>query len=334
MAAALALAERGQGRTSPNPSVGCIIVGAGCVVGRGWTQPGGRPHAEAVALTQAGPRAQGATAYVTLEPCNHASGRGPSCADELVRAGVARVVVACSDPDPRTNGAGLARLEAAGLAVACGLMEAQARAVIRGFSLRLGASRPMVTLKCATSLDGQVALADGQSRWITGAAARAHGHLERARHDAILVGSGTVEADDPQLDVRLAGLEDRAPRVLVMSRSWKTVPTGRRLSGRPDVTIFDGADLPAALAALAGQGVLRLLVEGGPQVAAAFLVQDLVDRLLWYRAPILVGQGRNAVGALTLPDLATAHGRWTVSAEMPVPLRLGEDMLAVYERIR
>ncbi len=206
MAAALSLAERGVGRTGQNPSVGCIIVKEDRVIGRGWTQPGGRPHAEAMALAQAGEAARSSTIYVTLEPCAHMSQRGPACAHLLAAAGPARVVIALQDPDPRTAGAGIAALKAAGITVIVDVMVSQARQSLAGFMSRIERGRPFVTLKIASSLDGQIAMADGSSRWITGDVARAHSHVERARTDAILVGAGTVRTDAPQLNVRLAGL--------------------------------------------------------------------------------------------------------------------------------
>lgn len=217
MGAALALAERGRGLTAPNPCVGSIIIKDGRVVGRGWTQPGGRPHAEAMALAEAGDRAHGATVYTTLEPCAHVSPRGPACADLLVAAGVARAVAALRDPDPRTDGAGLTRLSDAGIATTTGVREREARRSMAGFLCRRLHGRPLVTLKLATSLDGAIARADGESQWITGPEARAHAHLERARHEAILVGRGTWEQDRPRLDVRLPGLEARSPRRLVLT---------------------------------------------------------------------------------------------------------------------
>ena len=205
MSAALALASRGRGRTAPNPNVGCVIVADRKVVGRGWTQPGGRPHAEAMALAQAGEKSRGATVYTTLEPCAHVSPRGPACADLLILSNVARVVVAVGDPDTRTDGTGIARLRAAGIAVELGTKEAAARAAMAGFLTRLALGRPHVTLKIALSLDGAMAMDSGASKWITGPEARAHAHLERARHEAILVGRGTIAADAPALDVRLDG---------------------------------------------------------------------------------------------------------------------------------
>jgi diaminohydroxyphosphoribosylaminopyrimidine deaminase/5-amino-6-(5-phosphoribosylamino)uracil reductase len=305
MSAALALSERTRGRTAPNPNVGCIIVKDGRVVGRGWTQPGGRPHAEAMALAEAGAKSRGATCYVTLEPCAHASPRGPACADLLVETGVTRVVVALGDPDPRTNGQGVAWLRAAGIEVVEGVAEASARAAMAGFLTRRSKGRPFVTLKLATSLDGRIALESGESRWITGPEARAHAHLERARHEAILVGRATAEIDRPKLDVRLAGLESRAPRRLILSSTGDISRPG-------DIARLEGVD--------------HLLVEGGAETAASFLREGLVDRLLLYRAPILIGAGKAALGDLGLTDLASAHGRWRLTDTR----MLGSDRLEVY----
>lgn len=312
MGAALTLAIRTRGRTAPNPNVGCVIVKNGIVVGRGWTQPGGRPHAEAMALEQAGSAAKGATVYVTLEPCAHVSHRGPACAELLATTGVARVVVALRDPDPRTDGSGIARLAAAGIETQVGVCAADARRSMAGFLTRFAEGRPFVTLKLALSLDGGVAMADGRSRWITGAEARAHAHLERARHELILVGAGTMAADAPRLDVRLPGLEAHGPTRVLLSRGGQ-VPEG-----------WLAIREPAAIAALPGD---HLLVEGGAATAGAFLRAGLVDRLLLYRAPILIGAART-LGDIGLADLADAHGRW----QMTDRRRLGVDTLEVYER--
>ena len=312
MAAALALGERGRGRTAPNPYVGCVIIQNGRVVGRGWTQPGGRPHAEAMALTQAGEAARGATAYVTLEPCA-VPGRGPACADLLIAARIGRAVVAFQDPHHRVDGSGFDRLRAAGIAVTVGPGAAAAEASMLGFLTRQRLGRPAVTLKLATSLDGQIARADGESKWITGAEARAHAHLERARHDAILVGRGTYDADAPRLDVRLSGLEARSPRRVLLTSG--PAPDGWQAIARP-----------ADIAAL--EGVNDLLVEGGAATAAAFLAADLVDRLLLYRAPILIGAGKAALGDIGLTALAEAHGRWRLADSR----MLGSDRLDAYVR--
>lgn len=311
MAAALALAERGVGRTGNNPSVGCIIVKDGRVVGRGWTQPGGRPHAEAMALAEAGANATGATIYVTLEPCAHVSERGPSCARLLTDASPVRVVAALEDADPRTAGQGFAMLRNAGIDVETGAMASQAASSLSGFFSHLQRNRPHVTLKLATSLDGQIAMADGSSQWITGDAARAHTHIERARCDAILIGAGTVRADRPTLNVRLMGLEGRSPRRIMLGSG--EVPDGWGVIRSPE----EIGDLDCN----------TLLVEGGAITASTFLRAGLVDRLLLYRAPILIGSGKACLGDLGLTSLNDAHGRWRLSDTR----RLGNDRLEVYD---
>lgn len=313
--AALALGERGRGNTAPNPNVGCVIVRGDVVAGRGWTQPGGRPHAEAIALAEAGDSALGATAYVTLEPCCHRSGRGPACADLLVEAGVARVVAALGDPDPRVAGGGFDRLRKAGIEVAIGPGADTASRSMAGFLMRSRLGRPFITLKLAMSLDGKIALPSGESRWITGEDARAHVHLERARSDMILVGRGTYERDRPKLDVRLPGLEERSPRRALLTRGeavegWTRLGAPEEVSGLADVN--------------------DLLVEGGSATASAFLTADLVDRMLIYRAPILIGDGKSSVGYIGLTDLADAHRRWALADSR----MLGIDRLEVYERQR
>jgi diaminohydroxyphosphoribosylaminopyrimidine deaminase/5-amino-6-(5-phosphoribosylamino)uracil reductase len=315
MAAAVALGERGRGRTAPNPNVGCVIVKHGLVIGRGWTQPGGRPHAEAVALDEAGAAAAGSTVYVTLEPCAHDSPRGPACADLLVAARPERIVIALLDPDPRTCGRGRTRLEEAGIAVDVGLGAAEAERSMTGYLSRIRRGRPFVTLKLAMSIDGKIALPSGASKWITGEDARAHVHLERARSDMILVGRGTYEADRPKLDVRLPGLEDRAPRRALLTRG-EAIEGWTRLGDPQDVH-----DL---------HDVNDLLVEGGSATATAFLAADLVDRMLIYRAPVLIGEGRSSVGYIGLDRIADAHHRWHLADTR----MLGIDRLEVYERER
>lgn len=355
MAAALALAERGLGDVWPNPAVGCVLVKDGRVVGRGWTQPGGRPHAEGEAIARAGAAARGATAYVTLEPCAH-HGRTPPCVDAMLAAGVARAVIAAQDPDPRVDGRGIARLRAAGVEVAVGCLEDEARRLNHGFLRRVRDGRPAVSLKLAASADGRIATASGDSRWITGAWARAEGHRLRLRHDAILVGSGTALADDPMLTCRLPGLQGRSPVRVVLDRRLRLAASGRLARSaaelpvwlfteavdapaaaalaRAGVTLFplapgagSAAGLRAALAALGSRGVTRVLVEGGAAVATAFLRERLVDRLYLFDAPLLLGSdGRAAVEALALRTLADAP-RWRRVEERA----LGPDRLAVLE---
>ena len=357
MDAALALGRRGWGQVWPNPAVGCVLVRNGRVVGRGWTQTGGRPHAETEALHRAGALAAGATAYVTLEPCSH-HGRTPPCADALVAAGVARIVAAIADPDPRVSGQGVARLRDAGLKVVLGVREAEARADHAGFMMRITAGRPLVTLKLASTLDGRIATTAGESRWITGSVARAHVHRLRAEHDAVMVGIGTVLADDPDLTCRLPGLADRSPVRVVVDSHLRLPPRARVLAGPvptwvactamsaagaaatflaargveviPVASGDDGRPRPAALlAALGARGLTRLLVEGGGQLAAALLRQGLVDRLVWFQAPkIIGGDGVPAVAPFGLDRLA----------DCPVfrrtqTMTVGEDLMTLHERM-
>jgi diaminohydroxyphosphoribosylaminopyrimidine deaminase / 5-amino-6-(5-phosphoribosylamino)uracil reductase len=313
MGLAIALSERGRGRTGDNPNVGCIIVKDDIIVGRGWTQPGGRPHAEAMALAQAGRAAKGADIYVTMEPCAHESKRGPTCANLVIEAAPARVVVATLDIDERTRRHGIDRLGDAGISVSVGLLEQQAHRAMAGFFARMEKGRPHVTFKLALSLDGCIAMADGTSQWITGDRARAHAHLERARSDAILVGAGTVAADQPSLNVRLHGLEDRSPQPVVL--------------GKADISDrwIEIAE-PEAIAGL--DKINWLLVEGGAATAASFLKADLVDRLLLYRAPIIIGGGLTGVADIGLGSLDVAHGQWNRLDRRD----LGQDVLEIYER--
>jgi len=316
MAEAVALGESARGTTAPNPNVGCVIVSpGGKIVGRGATAPGGRPHAEAVALAESGKKARGASVYVTLEPCVHDSARGPACAEILVEAKPARVVVALRDPDPRTAGAGLRRLRDSEIAVKLGTGRKAASGSLSGYLTRMKLGRPRVTLKLALSIDGKIALPSGESQWITGEDARRHVHLERARSDMILVGRGTYMADAPRLDVRLPGLEERSPRRALLTRG-EAVEGWETLSSPQDVyRLHDVNDL---------------LVEGGSATATAFLAADLVDRILIYRAPIIVGEGKSSFGYVGLDAIADAHDKWRPAGEQ----RLGVDRLEVYERVR
>ena len=313
MGAAISLSQRGKGRTGTNPNVGCVIVKNNIVVGRGWTQTGGRPHAEAMALKQAGDAAKGADVYVTMEPCAHESERGPACSDLLVEARPKRVIVATLDVDERTRRHGIDRLGEAGIAVSVGVLEPDARRAMAGFLTRMEKGRPHVTLKLAMSLDGCIAMADGSSKWITGSSARAHSHLERAHCDAILVGAGTVKVDQPGLDVRLAGLEGRSPLPVMLGSGeapdhWKQIEVPSAISDLPEIN--------------------WLMVEGGAATAAGFLESDLVDRLLLYSAPIIIGDGLNAVRDYGLNALDEAHGRWQHLDRRS----LGQDVLEIYER--
>ena len=316
MGEAIALGEDARGRSAPNPNVGCVIVsGSGRIVGKGATAAGGRPHAEAVALAEAGKRAVGAAVYVTLEPCAHESERGPACTDLLLEARPARVVIGLKDPDPRTSGKGIRRLRRAGIEVTLGVCREAAKRSLSGWLTRLELGRPRITLKLALSIDGKIALPSGESKWITGEDARRHVHLERAHSDMILVGRGTYLADEPRLDVRLPGLEERSPRRALLTRGeavegWETLRNPRDVCRLHDVN--------------------DLLVEGGSATATAFLTEDLVDRILIYRAPIIVGEGKSSFGYVGLDAVADAHGRWKLVDEQ----RLGVDRLEVYERVR
>lgn len=300
---ALRLARRGLGNVWPNPAVGCVIVAADRVVGRGWTQPGGRPHAERMALEAAGEAARGATAYVTLEPCAH-HGRAPPCADALVAAGVARVVSALTDPDPRVAGRGHARLRAAGIEVVEGVRSGPAAGLQRGFLDRVTLGRPMVTLKLATSFDGRIATASGESRWITGESARRHVHLLRLTHDAVMVGAGTARADLPALNVRGFGPVRQPVRVVIATAPIPALPPEGPDHG--PLWVLPGP-LPQALAELGRRGLTRVFCEGGGQLAAALLAAGLVDELVGYTAGVVLGgDGRAAVAPMGLGALADA----------------------------
>ena len=353
MALALALAQRGLGNVWPNPAVGCVLVRNGRIVGRGWTQPGGRPHAETEALARAGDAARGATCYTTLEPCAHHGETGP-CADALVQAGIARAVVALEDPDPRVAGRGNALLEAAGIEVVRDCMEDEARVLNAGFLSRVEKGRPMVTLKLASTLDGRIATHTGDSRWITGAKARARAHLLRARHDAVMVGAASALADDPALTCRLPGMADTSPVRVVIDGSAR-LPAGHVLiagageqptwivttealggdgrhagwheAGVEFIEVAAGADgrpaLVAALEALAARGLTRLLVEGGGRLAASLLGARLVDRIEWFRAPGAIGgDGVPALASLSVERMDDMP-RFVRIASTPV----GEDVL-------
>lgn len=332
MALALDLGRRGLGGTWPNPAVGCVIVRDGRVFGRGWTAPGGRPHAELVALKRAGNAARGATAYVTLEPCSH-HGKTPPCAGALVASGVARVVTAVEDPDPRVAGRGHAMLREAGISVATGVLGETARRDNAGFFARVLLGRPAITLKLATSFDGRIATATGESRWITGEAARRWVHAERMRHDAVMVGGGTARADDPALTIRAMG-SVRQPVRVVTARRLDLPSSGRLataegagplwlLHGQTDEAERapwagcakllavaegeDGLDPVAMLSVLADEGITRVFCEGGGRLGASFLRSGVVDRLVGVTAGVLLGaDGRPSLGPLVYGGLAEA----------------------------
>jgi diaminohydroxyphosphoribosylaminopyrimidine deaminase/5-amino-6-(5-phosphoribosylamino)uracil reductase len=356
MALALSLGARGLGRVWPNPAVGCVIVQAGRILGRGWTAPGGRPHAETQALAQAGSQARGATAYVSLEPCAH-HGRTPPCAEALIRAGIARVVTAIDDPDPRVAGQGHALLRAAGVAVVTGVLADRAARTHRGFLTRQRAGRPMVTLKLATSLDGRIATASGESRWITGPEARRHVHALRARHDAVLIGAGTARADDPALTVR--GMGDMGQPVRIIAARTLDLPLAGGLAQRagagPLWLLHGAGDAPQArldawrglgadllpvavqgrsldpvamLAALGARGITRVLCEGGGTLAASLLGAGLVDEISAHGAGLAIGaEGRPALGALGIGALTEAPRFRLLGVEA-----VGGDVISHWER--
>jgi diaminohydroxyphosphoribosylaminopyrimidine deaminase/5-amino-6-(5-phosphoribosylamino)uracil reductase len=356
MAAAYALARRGLGRVWPNPAVGCIVLDAeGRVAGRGWTRPGGRPHAETEALAAAGSRARGGTAYVTLEPCSH-HGETPPCADALVRAGIRRVVAPLPDPDPRVMGAGFQRLRQAGIEVVEGVGRHEAEAINEGFFRRVRSGRPFVALKTATTLDGRIATMAGESQWITGEAARARGHLLRAQFDAIMIGVGTAAADNPTLSCRLPGLSDRSPvRIVVDGRrrlplTANLVATANKqptwlvtLAGNHDARLqaFRGAgvkivevpadatgqpDLKIAMTRLAERGLTRLLIEGGGHLTATLLRDRLIDRIYWFRAASVMGGDGIPVAVPFGVDRLAAMAFF----ERDGVLALGSDLLEIY----
>ncbi len=334
MALALSLGRRGQGTCWPNPSVGCVIVRDGRIVGRGWTQPGGRPHAEPIALTQAGEAARGATAYVSLEPCSH-YGKTPPCAEALIEAGVARVVSAIEDSDPRVAGQGFALLREAGIEVTTGVLAEQAARDHAGFFLKTEQGRPFVTLKMASSFDGRIATETGHSQWITGPNARRAVHAMRARHDAVMVGAGTARADDPSLTVRDLGVQHQPVRVVVsrhldlplmgqLARTASDIPVWLCHGPHPDPEraraweglgarlipcALDGHHVDAAdlLQQLGQAGLTRVFCEGGSALAASLLKGDLVDELVGFIAGLTIGaEGLSAIGALRLDTLDTA----------------------------
>jgi len=330
MLSALTLARRGLGNVAPNPAVACIIVSkTGQVAGRGVTGDGGRPHAETIAIARAGTQCQGATAYVSLEPCDH-HGQTPPCSQALIDAGIRRAVVACTDTDPRVAGQGIKRLRDAGIDVIEGVCEDIARDLNAGFFKRVSEGRPLFTLKMATSLDGRIATATGASKWITGPGARAHVHMVRAGHDAIMIGIGTALADNPSLDCRLPGMEERSPLPIIADSSLRLPETARVLDRQPVILTLGGNDpdktkrlqgrgatiieLQANSAghpdtrsmakALGELGLTRVMIEGGGVLAGAFMAAGLVDRLEWFQgAKIIGGDGLSAVAGFGVKEM-------------------------------
>ncbi|MGV7215708.1 bifunctional diaminohydroxyphosphoribosylaminopyrimidine deaminase/5-amino-6-(5-phosphoribosylamino)uracil reductase RibD [Bradyrhizobium sp. UFLA05-112] len=357
MQLALALGRRGQGRTSPNPAVGAVIVKDGVIVGRGWTQPGGRPHAEREALRRTGEAARGATLYVTLEPCSH-FGKSPPCADAVIAAGVKRVVAAIEDPNPEVAGQGHARLRAAGIAVDVGLCAVEAAYDHAGHFRRIRDKRPHVILKLAVSPDDKIGAAGGKPVAITGEAARNRVHLLRAQSDAILVGIGTVLADDPLLTCRLPGMEARSPVRIVLDRNFRIPASSQLVHSAREAPLWvigselaeaasatrlgaagaqvmrmppgstPGLDLPAILQALAEKGITRLMVEGGSHVASSFVAADLVDEIWLFRGTEAIGaHGVDALDALPLSKITQSPAFRVHASET-----FDRDTLTIYER--
>ncbi|OSQ42328.1 bifunctional diaminohydroxyphosphoribosylaminopyrimidine deaminase/5-amino-6-(5-phosphoribosylamino)uracil reductase RibD [Thalassospira sp. MCCC 1A01428] len=358
MRVALSLSRRGLGNVWPNPAVGCVLVSkSGNIVGRGWTKPGGRPHAERVALDQAGTNAAGATAYVTLEPCSH-FGKSPPCVLGLIEGGVSRVVSALEDPDPRVSGRGHQMLQDAGISVDTGLMAEAARNHNAGFLSRIMHDRPLITLKLAGSLDGRSSLANGKSQWITGSRARQQGHWFRANHDAIMIGADTAIADNPDLRCRIAGRQNSSPVRIVLDRQAKVsaecilaqtadeTPTwvvvdlqhlakAREVFSKTAVKVLsarciDGHfDLHNVLHILAEQGLTRVLVESGGRLAAALLQKQVVDRVVHFQAPGIIGaDGKGIVGDMHLQDLTQMYRFSRHRVE-----NVGQDLMISYEKI-
>ncbi len=357
MKTALSLARRGLGNVWPNPAVGCVIVKEGKIVGRGWTQPGGRPHAETMALELAGKRASGAKAYISLEPCNH-TGETPPCAEALIYAGIKEVYASLSDPDHRVSGTGFNKLKAANIAVNVGLLKEEAKEINKGFFLLLEKSRPLITFKTATTYDGKIATKKGESNWITNEESRNFAHLLRATHDATLVGSGTVLSDDPLLTSRLPGISNiRRPRIVLDSRL--RVPLDSKLlktAGDYPVWLITGdqhspkelhafreknvelillpqdkfgrPNIKKVLQELANRGLTRVLVEGGNSIAQNLFKADLVDQIAWFRSPKIMGNdGLSAIGNLDLKELSAIYKFQRVHS-----IEIGSDSLEILRR--
>jgi diaminohydroxyphosphoribosylaminopyrimidine deaminase/5-amino-6-(5-phosphoribosylamino)uracil reductase len=321
---AIRLGAAQLGRCAPNPAVGCVIVQGERIIGVGATARGGRPHAETIALQMAGADASGATVYVTLEPCAHIGKTGP-CAQALIDAGVAHVIIANRDPNPNVSGRGIAMLMDAGINVIEGVEADAASELHAGFFKTILQKRPLVTLKIASSADGKIATASGQSQWITGPKAREYGHALRANHDAILTGIGTVLADDPSLTCRLAGRAKDSPKRFMLDRQGRA-PKSAKI--HPCTTL--NAPLDECLAQLSAQGITRLLVEAGPTLSTAFLREGLADQLYWFKAPLLIGaDGRDAIATLPDAPLDAMH-----RMQLSQRFSLGEDVCEMYRLSR
>jgi len=353
MKIALQLAKRGLGNTAPNPSVGCVIVKNDKIVGRGYTARGGRPHAETIALEMAGENAKGAMVYVTLEPCSH-QGQTPPCAEALVDAGVSRVVVATEDISSKVDGKGIEVLENAGIEIEVGLCENEAVDINEGFFSVIERKRPFVTLKLATTLDGKIATATGDSKWITGKKAQRYAHLLRKINDGILVGSGTVKHDDPMLNCRIKGLENCSPIRIVADSKLRISESSAIIKTAKDIPVMilatkmrelfnprevevvlvsadeDGrCDMKESLEKLAEQGITRLLVEGGASIAASLIKRKLVDKIIIIHAPKIVGKdGLPSISDLGIEDISQSPMFHLLSVR-----KLGDDVVSEYEAL-
>ncbi len=349
MRIALSLARRGLGRSAPNPSVGCVIVKNSRIIGVGRTADGGRPHAETEALRMAGVAAKGASAYITLEPCAH-HGKTPPCAKALIDAGITRAIIACADPYKEVAGKGVSMLETAGIQVTMGVCETEALDMNRGFILSQTEQRPFVTLKTATSVDGKVALENGKSQWITGALCRRKAHQLRAQHDAIMVGIGTVNADDPMLNTRVDGLVHKSVRIVADTNL--TIGLGSKLVqsalNDPLWIVYESGDasheaalknanvrlfkvksmaLKSILTLLAEEGVRRLFVEGGPSLHSSFIKENYYDEIAIFRAAKIIGRGKDSFGGLFLENLDEAP-----HLSLKQSVRLGDERLDIFSR--
>lgn len=344
MTHALGLAHKALGTTAPNPAVGCVIVKHNQIVGQGHTQKHGRPHAETVALAQAGSLAHDATAYITLEPCCH-QGQTPPCTDALIQAGISKVVIATTDPYAKVNGKGIETLKKAGVEIIYGICEEEAYRLNIGFFTVQYKSRPFITLKLATSLDGRIATHNGKSKWITNEQSRHYAHLLRAQHDALLVGINTVLTDNPLLTCRIEGMEHKSPIRVVLDSQLRTPEDSQVIQTSHDVPCWIYSQKQGTLGAaeimhrpeeelnphaivkdLAAKGITRLLVEGGSKIATSFVKENLVDELIWIKAPILIGSdGIPAIGQLNLHSVGSCPHFTRVSSE-----QFGSDTVEVY----